>query len=157
MIAMNSKATALYELTNALQPVRRVWKQAVSLVIANTDISMSLATVVVLVQRNPQGITQKELAEEAGINPGALVRLLDQAAQAQLLERREMQGDRRAKTLHILPQGEVLARQVSDAANKLRLELMKDVPQEDIEHATKILRLFEERATQYQQRNKGAR
>ncbi|MFM4951836.1 MarR family winged helix-turn-helix transcriptional regulator [Aeromonas dhakensis] len=157
MIAMNSKATALYELTNALQPVRRVWKQAVSLVIANTDISMSLATVVVLVQRNPQGITQKELAEEAGINPGALVRLLDQAAQAQLLERREMQGDRRAKTLHILPQGEVLASQVSDAANKLRLELMKDVPQEDIEHATKILRLFEERATQYQQRNKGAR
>ncbi|MBW3731324.1 MarR family transcriptional regulator [Aeromonas dhakensis] len=154
---MNSKATALYELTNALQPVRRVWKQAVSLVIANTDISMSLATVVVLVQRNPQGITQKELAEEAGINPGALVRLLDQAAQAQLLERREMQGDRRAKTLHILPQGEVLASQVSDAANKLRLELMKDVPQEDIEHATKILRLFEERATQYQQRNKGAR
>ncbi len=82
-------------LTNALQPVRRVWKQAATLAIAKSGISMSLATVVVLVHRNPQGINQRDLAEEVGVNPGALVRLLDQAAALGFLERQESAGDRR--------------------------------------------------------------
>lgn len=50
---MSSKEKSLYALTNALQPVRRVWKQAATLAIAKSGISMSLATVVVLVHRNP--------------------------------------------------------------------------------------------------------
>ena len=146
---MPSKTAALHDLTNALQPVRRAWKKAVSRVIADTGISMSLATVVVLVHRNPQGITQKELAEEAGINPGALVRLLDQATEMRLLERRQVPGDRRANTLHTQLSGAKLAEQVEASADKLRLELMLDVPQADIERATALLRLFEERANQY--------
>lgn len=146
---MPSKTAALHDLTNALQPARRAWKKAVSRVIADTGISMSLATVVVLVQRNPQGMTQKELAEEAGINPGALVRLLDQATEMRLLERRQVPGDRRANTLHTQLSGAKLAEQVEAAADKLRLELMLDVPQADIERATALLRLFEERANQY--------
>ncbi|HEJ9149617.1 TPA: MarR family transcriptional regulator [Serratia marcescens] len=146
---MSSKEKSLYALTNALQPVRRVWKQAATLVIAKSGISMSLATVVVLVHRNPQGINQRALAEEVGVNPGALVRLLDQASALGFLERQEVIGDRRFKTLRILPEGAKLAKKIETAADKLRVELMHDVPLEDIETATRILRLFEERASQY--------
>ncbi|NTX78818.1 MarR family transcriptional regulator [Serratia proteamaculans] len=148
---MLSKEKSLYALTNALQPVRRVWKQAATLVIAKTGISMSLATVVVWVHRNPQGINQRDLAEEVGVNPGALVRLLDQAAALGFLERQELPGDRRFKTLLILPAGAELAKKIEAAADKLRVELMHDVPLEDIETATRVLRLFEERASQYLQ------
>jgi MarR family transcriptional regulator for hemolysin len=148
---MSSKEKSLYALTNALQPVRRVWKQAATLVIAKTGISMSLATVVLWVHRNPQGINQRDLAEEVGVNPGALVRLLDQAAALGFLERQELPGDRRFKTLRILPIGADLAKKIEAAADKLRVELMHDVPLEDIETATRILRLFEERASQYLQ------
>jgi MarR family transcriptional regulator for hemolysin len=148
---MSSKEKSLYALTNALQPVRRVWKQAATLVIAKTGISMSLATVVLWVHRNPQGINQRDLAEEVGVNPGALVRLLDQAAALGFLERQELPGDRRFKTLRILPIGAELAKKIEAAADKLRVELMHDVPLEDIETATRILRLFEERASQYLQ------
>ncbi|WP_426504603.1 MarR family winged helix-turn-helix transcriptional regulator [Serratia proteamaculans] len=148
---MSSKEKSLYALTNALQPVRRVWKQAATLVIAKNGISMSLATVVLWVHRNPQGINQRDLAEEVGVNPGALVRLLDQAAALGFLERQELPGDRRFKTLRILPTGAELAIEIEAAADKLRVELMHDVPLEDIETATRILRLFEERASQYLQ------
>jgi MarR family transcriptional regulator for hemolysin len=148
---MPSKEKSLYALTNALQPVRRVWKQAATLVIAKNGISMSLATVVLWVHRNPQGINQRDLAEEVGVNPGALVRLLDQAAALGFLERQELPGDRRFKTLRILPTGAELAKEIEAAADKLRVELMHDVPLEDIETATRILRLFEERASQYLQ------
>ncbi|TFZ51167.1 MarR family transcriptional regulator [Serratia proteamaculans] len=148
---MSSKEKSLYALTNALQPVRRVWKQAATLVIAKSGISMSLATVVVWVHRNPQGINQRDLAEEVGVNPGALVRLLDQASALGFLERQESAGDRRFKTLRILPPGAELAKKIEAAADKLRVELMHDVPLEDIETATRVLRLFEERASQYLQ------
>jgi MarR family transcriptional regulator for hemolysin len=148
---MSSKEKSLYALTNALQPVRRVWKQAATLVIAKNGISMSLATVVLWVHRNPQGINQRDLAEEVGVNPGALVRLLDQAAALGFLERQELPGDRRFRTLRILPTGAQLAKEIEAAADKLRVELMHDVPLEDIETATRILRLFEERASQYLQ------
>lgn len=151
---MSSKEKSLYALTNALQPVLRVWKQAATLVTAKSDLSMSLATVVVWVHRNPQGINQRDLAEEVGVNPGALVRLLDQASALGLLERVESVGDRRFKTLRILPDGAELAKKIETVADKLRVELMHDVPLEDIETATRILRLFEERTSQYLQQVK---
>lgn len=151
---MQDKINLLHELTNSLQPVRRAWKRAVSEVIAEHGISMSLATAVVLVYRNPQGLNQKLLAEEIGINPGALVRLLDQASQEALLERREDTVDRRIKNLHILPKGTEIAISIEHAADELRLELMRDVDLAAIEQATQVLRLFEKRSIEFVQQYK---
>lgn len=151
---MQDKINLLHELTNSLQPVRRAWKRAVSEVIAEHGISMSLATAVVLVYRNPQGLNQKLLAEEIGINPGALVRLLDQASQEALLERREDIVDRRIKNLHILPKGTEIAISIERAADELRLELMRDVDLAAIEQATQVLRLFEKRSIEFVQQYK---
>ncbi|HBT4619503.1 TPA: MarR family transcriptional regulator [Klebsiella pneumoniae] len=114
---------------------------------------MTLATVVIHVHRQKEGINQRELAELVGVNPGALVRLLDQATEAGYLERREMANDRRYKTLHILPEGVRLAQKLEEAADKLRLELMADISQDEIDAATRILRLFEERALQYMKKS----
>lgn len=99
---MLSKEKSLYALTNALQPVLRVWKLSATLAIAKSGISMSLATVVVWVYRNPQGINQRDLTNK-----------------------------------------------IETSADKLRVEIMHDIPLADIESATRILRLFEERAGQY--------
>ncbi|WP_044367203.1 MarR family winged helix-turn-helix transcriptional regulator [Vibrio fluvialis] len=151
---MQDKINLLHELTNSLQPVRRAWKRAVSEVIAEHGISMSLATAVVLVYRNPQGLNQKLLAEEIGINPGALVRLLDQASQEAFLERREDTVDRRIKNLHILPKGTEIAISIERAADELRLELMRDVDLAAIEQATQVLRLFEKRSIEFVQQYK---
>lgn len=151
---MSDKTKLLYELTNCLQPLQRAWKRAVSEMIVEYGISMSLATVIVLIHRNADGMNQKLLADEMGINPGALVRLLDQAAAEQLLERREVAGDRRAKMLHILPKGTELASKVESIVNALRVEIMSDISAEDIERTSHILRLFEARSIEYVQRRK---
>lgn len=148
---MNEKVRHLYDLTNCLQPVRMAWKHAVSEAIVDYDISMSLASVIVLVHRHHSGLLQKQLAEELGINPGTLVRLLDQATNEGWLERREGSRDRRAKTLHILPKGTELAAKVEQRVDALRIELMADVSTEEIEQATRLLRLFESRAIEYAQ------
>src|SRR3546814_16065507 len=82
-------------LTNAVQPVRRAWVQAASVIIADFGLSTSLGTVVILTSRLGPAVPQKELALEVGVNPAALVRTLDRGAAAGLLERKAVSGDPR--------------------------------------------------------------
>src|SRR3546814_1932776 len=88
-----------------------------------------------------RSIRQNVLAEEVGVNPGAMVRILDQAEAAGLLERRASAEDRRVNTVHILPKGKCLAEKMEAAVADLREALLGDLPVEDIETATRVLRL----------------
>ncbi|SNS89699.1 MarR family winged helix-turn-helix transcriptional regulator [Sphingopyxis indica] len=139
-------AAALFALTNTLQPIRRSWVQAVMMVLAELGLPSSLTTAVILASRGGDaGIRQNVLAEEVGVNPGAMVRILDQAEAAGLLERRASAEDRRVNTVHILPKGQCLAGKMEAAVADLREALLGDLPVEDIETATRVLRLFEGR------------
>ena len=90
----------LFELTNALQPIRRVWVQAVSLALVDFGLPASLISALILASRHgDKGVRQNALAEEVGVNPGGMVRILDQAEAANLLERRDSPEDRRIKTI----------------------------------------------------------
>jgi len=135
----------LYGLTNSLQPVRRAWMQAVGRVLADTGITTSLATAVLLVSRIGPGASQKALAYELGVHPAALVRLLDQGEASGLLARAGVKDDRRTKVVSLLPAGRRLADQVEKALEELRQELLGDIPPADVETATRVLRLLEER------------
>src|SRR3546814_831342 len=100
----------LFDLTNAVQPVRRAWVQAASVIIADFGLSTSLGTVVILTSRLGPAVPQKELALEVGVNPAALVRTLDRGEAAGLLERNAVSGDRRSNAVSLLPKGEKLAK-----------------------------------------------
>src|SRR3546814_7344473 len=90
---------SLYNVTIAIQPARRVWIQAAGAALANSGLSVSVAAVVVLVARLGPGVQQKVLAIEAGVNPAALVRTLDQGEAAGLLTRRDVPENRRIKVI----------------------------------------------------------
>ncbi|WP_181132203.1 MarR family winged helix-turn-helix transcriptional regulator [Pseudomonas capeferrum] len=146
---MPHSAAALYALTNALQPVRRAWQQAAVVALADSGLSVSLATAVLLVHRLGDGVQQKVLAEEIGVNPGAMVRTLDQAEAATLLQRREIPGNRRVRAVHILPEGRRLAVKMEQALADMRAAVLGDIPAQDIETTTRVLRQFEERAYEH--------
>jgi len=64
-------ATALFALTDTLQPIRRSWVQAVMTVLAEFGLPSSLTAAVILASRSGDaGIRQNVLAEEVGVNPG---------------------------------------------------------------------------------------
>lgn len=136
---------SLYALTNALQPVRRAWVQAATQQLAGAGLSISLATVVLFVSRLGAAPHQKALALEVGVNPAALVRLLDQGEAAGLMVRKEAKGDRRSKVIELLPEGKRLAHSMEESLARLRLEMLGNLPVEDVETATRVLRLLEER------------
>lgn len=144
--------------TSALQPIKRVWVQAASVALAEFGLPMSLCSTVVLAARaGEKGIRQNVLAEEVGVNPGAMVRILDQAEQMGLVERRDSADDRRVKTIHILPAGQVQAARMEEAISALRDKLLGDMPIEEIEVATRVLRAFEERIGNFLQQERTGR
>lgn len=137
----------LTALTSALQPARRAWTQAAAQTLESFGLSMSLASAVILVSRHEGGMRQTNLAEEIGVNQGAMVRTLDQAEQAGLLERRAVAGDRRANSIHILPEGARLAAQMEASLSRLRIDLLGDLSAADAEAALSILRQIDERCS----------
>lgn len=141
----------LYALTNTLQPVRRAWVQAAGRAIAGTGLSTSLATVVLLTSRLGPRVQQKTLALELGVNPAALVRSLDQGEAAGLLVRSGVESDRRSKVVDVLPQGQRLADGMERALATLRRDLLGDLPVEDVQTTTRVLRLLEERVLSWLQ------
>lgn len=110
---------------------------------------MSLGVAVILLYRAQDDAHQKSLSVQVGINPAAMVRVLDQGETAGLLVRREVPGNRRTKTVELLPQGKALAKRLEKALAALRADLLQDVSLSEIKIATKILRSFEARALAY--------
>jgi MarR family transcriptional regulator for hemolysin len=147
---MRSDVT-LYALTNALQPARRAWVQAAGRVLAGTGLSTSLATVVLLASRLGPSVQQKTLALELGVNPAALVRLLDQGEAAGLLVRNGVEGNRRSKVVDLLPEGQRLAAKMERIVAALRKKLLGDLSTEEVDTATRVLRVLEERAVAWLQ------
>jgi MarR family transcriptional regulator, transcriptional regulator for hemolysin len=150
---VNSKL-ALFALTNALQPVRRAWVQAVGRALSDTGVPTPLATAVLLVARLGSSAHQKDLAAALGVNPAGMVRIIDQGEAAGLLARSSATDDRRAKSVVLLPAGKRLAQQCEDVVVALREELLGDIATADVESATRILRLLEERAQLWVQDNR---
>jgi MarR family transcriptional regulator for hemolysin len=154
---MTVPPAALYALTTAIQPVRRAWVKATATVLEGSGLSVPVAAVVLLVFRHGGGMRQNALAEEAGVNPAALVRTLDQAQAAGLLERQDAPDDRRAKGVHLLPEGERLALIMEANVAELRAKLLGDLTQEEIETAARVLRCFEDRIGRFLQDGRSAR
>ena len=135
---------AAFDLTSALQPVRRAWRQAAVAAIQDDDISVSLAAVVLMLYRIGPMAQQKNLALEVGINAAALVRMLDKGEDAGLLIRADNPEDRRSKVIRLLPSGEALAIRMEDKLTRLRRRLFHGLPQEKINTAVQVLRFLEE-------------
>lgn len=151
-------AQSHFAFTNSLQPVRRIWLQAVSQILADSGLSTSLASALILTARcGEDGIRQSVLTEDVGVNPGAMVRILDQAEQASLLIRRDMPNNRKSKMIFVLPAGKVLASKMETTIAGLRAEMLADIPPEEIDAATRLLRLFETRANHFLQKKPAQR
>src|SRR3546814_9048835 len=71
------------------------------------------------------------------------LRTLDRGEAAGLLERNAVSGDRRSNAVSLLPKGEKLAKAMERRVADLRRALLSNLPPEEIETATRILRTLE--------------
>lgn len=91
------------------------------------------------VGRLGDGVRQKELATALAIEGPSLVRLLDNLERRALIERREDENDRRARGIHLTPEGRALAQRVGRISNDIVRRLLGSVPAADLEACHRVL------------------
>lgn len=85
-----------------------------------------------------QAVNQKELAEELEIENATLVRLIDGLEKQGLIERRAVDGDRRAKHVAMTRDGETLAEIVNMMALQLGHDVLAGVDEAEMKIARKV-------------------
>ncbi|MEJ0039368.1 MAG: MarR family transcriptional regulator [Gammaproteobacteria bacterium] len=85
------------------------------------------------------GATQRELAECVGIEEPTLVRMLHRLEQEGLVERRASQADRRTKTIVLTKAAEPHMQAMSGVIDKLRVDVLRGLQDEEIKLAVDVL------------------
>ena len=143
-------------LTGTILRLTRIYRRAVDRTLAAHGLSEARALPVLHIARLGEGVRQGALAEELGIEGPSLVRLLDQLCAAGLVERRDDPRDRRAKTLHLTPEGRALAAVIETTLDTLRSGLLAQVTNEDLDAALRVLAAFEAALDQVQAKPRSA-
>jgi len=87
-----------------------------------------------------EAANQKELADELEIETATLVRIIDGLEAQGLIERHEVEGDRRAKQVVLTSEGEALADVVDVMAMQVGKEVLAGIPRHELRSAHGILR-----------------
>lgn len=85
-----------------------------------------------------QAVNQRELAEELEIENATLVRLIDGLEKQGLIERRAVNGDRRAKHVAMTSEGAALAEIVNTMALELGHDVLAGVDEAEMKVAQKV-------------------
>lgn len=89
--------------------------------------------------------SQRELAERVGVEGPSLVRVLDPLEDQGLIARLSCGDDRRIKRIHLTDAAEPVVRDITKVSNKLRRELLADLPSTDIDTAWHVLKAIGDR------------
>lgn len=109
-------------------------------------LGLTQARWIALLQLRRSGpLSQRDLAEQIGVEGPTLVRLLDGLQQGGLIERTATHEDRRVKKIHLTASAYPLIEEITRISDALREELMQGVPPEDLATAHRVLRLIGDR------------
>ncbi|MEK1933614.1 MAG: MarR family transcriptional regulator [Pararhizobium sp.] len=110
------------ELFDALASVNRKLRSLFDARVKERGLTLSRARALFALSRR-DGLNQRELADELGIETPTIVRLLDGMEKQGFIERRVEASDRRAKQIHMTRRG----RDIADEIDKLACEIRKEV------------------------------
>ena len=126
--------------------LRRAWyglNQAFRRRIARTGATPDQFTVLrTLLEGDPEGLTQRELAERMASDPNTIASLLERMEATGLLERKAHERDRRAHRIRLKPPGRRKYLQLRAIAVDLQSEVLSSLPEgkreEFLEHLAAV-------------------
>lgn len=117
----------------------RRWRKLLDERLKDLNVTQARWSTMLYLQRGGEGLTQRELASLMAIENPTLVRLLDSLESQKLVERRPCQRDRRARRLHLTPEGERFMSELNRRATQLRNSLLDGISDEEINTATRVI------------------
>lgn len=119
--------------------VARQWRRAVDLRLQPYGLTEATWLPMLRLARAPVPMRQKDLAASLGLDNSSVVRILDGLQAQGLIERREGDGDRRAKAIGLTEPGRALVARVEAASLEVREELFAGIDDREIEIAFRVL------------------
>ncbi|PTM43107.1 MarR family transcriptional regulator [Bosea sp. 124] len=117
----------------------RVWRRALDIRLQAFGLTEATWLPLLHLSRAGEPMRQKDLAASLGLDGSTVARLLDGLQASALIERREDEEDRRAKTIHLTREGETLVDRVETVSRDVRLAAIRDIPEEDLLHTIAVL------------------
>jgi len=118
----------------------RAWRRAVDRRLQPFGLTQATWLPLVRLARADRPMRQKDLAASLGLDSSSVVRLLDALQAAGLVERKEEDGDRRAKVLVLTAKGHTTVERIEQAAGQVRDDVLQGIPESEIEQTYHLLR-----------------
>ena len=117
----------------------RQWRRAADLRLQPFDLTEATWLPLLRIARSPAPPRQKDLAAAMFVDGSSVVRLLDNLEQAGLIQRKEGETDRRAKTIHLTPRGRAIADRAETVARRVRQDALAGLSDKDIATTIRVL------------------
>jgi MarR family transcriptional regulator for hemolysin len=126
-------------LASLIARAARNWRRAVDRRLQPFGLTEATWLPLIHIARSPTPMRQKDLSASLVLDGSSVVRLLDALETAGLIERREENGDRRAKTISITEQAMSIIDQVESASREVRTAALVGLSDSEIEIASRAL------------------
>jgi len=121
-----------------LGEVARAWRLQADRKLRIHGLTLAQWLVLRALDRHGEGLVQREIAKEIGVEGPTLVRLLDKLAEADLIERRELAHDRRYKTVLLSAKAKERIPEFQDVLAQVRYDFLTNVDEEDLEVCLRV-------------------
>ncbi|MDW5318070.1 MarR family transcriptional regulator [Rhizobium sp. PL01] len=129
------------ELFDALASVNRKLRALFDARVKERGLTLSRARALFALSKR-DGLNQRELADELGIETPTIVRLLDGMEKQGFIERRVEATDRRAKQIHMTARGRDIAGEIDKLACEIREQVLGGVDNKDKAIALQVVSLM---------------
>jgi len=122
-----------------LSKVSRRWRTRLDAEFRRTGLTLARARALMFLSCEEGRVTQKDLAENLGIETPTLVRLLDGLMRQGLIERHQLPEDRRANLVVLTAAASAHVAEANEVSIRVRDEILNGIPEEDLVTAIQVL------------------
>ena len=117
----------------------RLWRRAVDRQLQPFGLTEAMWLPLIHLARATSPMRQKDLAAALSLDGSSVVRLLDALEASGMVERREEEADRRAKSIGLTPHGRAIIDKVEGASHDVRTSALLGLSGQDLEAAIRVL------------------
>ena len=131
---------------HALSRTAKAWRRLMNVRLADLGLSQAKWMALLTLDKAPEGVMQRELACNIGIECASLAGLLDRMAVDGWVERRPCATDRRAKLVFLTGKSREALEEIRRIARDVSRQLLQDIPADKLAVCEQVLCTIEDQA-----------
>lgn len=152
-----SAADTAENLGHLLHGTTRAWRQTLDQRLKPMGLSQAKWRTLMHLSIAQEALTQAEIAARLGVEEPTVVTLLHRLEREAWITRTNSRLDRRCKMVLLGRRAQRVIVQINATAQKLRHELLADIPESDLQTCMRVLARIRERAEKSERRESGSR